>query len=120
MEIYNKKASEDTPKVILDADNGIFELSGVSVMNDATGFYKPILEWLRRYAKSPGMETVFIFKMEWFNTPSSKMILDVMMELKKIQNIKVVWYYHEELDEDEEIGVEFSEITEIPFDFRTL
>lgn len=120
MEVYNEKADEDRPMVVLDAGNGIFEISGVSVMNDATGFYKPILDWLRKYVKKPNSETVFVFKMEWFNTPSSKMLLDVLMELKKIENIKVIWYYHEELTEDEEIGVEFSEITEIPFDFRTL
>jgi len=112
------KATEDTPTVRLDADNGIFELAGRSLMDDATAFYNPIIHWLRVYAQKPNQETVFHFKMEWFNTPSSKLILDVLMQLRKIPHAKVVWYHHDDVDEEDDIGMEFAEIVEIPFEFR--
>ena len=50
MEVINIEATDETPKVILDADQGIFEFSGKSLPEDVTVFYDPIIEWLEEQA----------------------------------------------------------------------
>lgn len=119
MEILNLEGTEDTPKILLDKNNGIFEISGRSLPEDSTEFYNPILEWLDNYSKSPNANTDFDFKLEYFNTASSKLILDVLSKLEEIPGIKVNWYFHEDDEDMEEAGEEFSELVDIEFEFKT-
>ncbi len=119
MEILNLEGTEDTPKILLDKNNGIFEISGRSLPEDSTEFYNPILEWLDTYSKSPNANTDFDFKLEYFNTASSKLILDVLSKLEEIPGIKVNWYFHEDDEDMEEAGEEFSELVDIEFEFKT-
>jgi len=119
MEILNLEGTEDTPKIILDKKNGIFEISGRSLPEDSADFYRPVLEWIGGYAKEPNGSTEFVLKLEYFNTASSKLILDVLSALEDIQNMKIMWYYHEDDEDMEEAGEEFSELVEIPFEFKT-
>lgn len=119
MEIINLEGTEDTPKIILDKGNGIFEISGRSLPEDSAEFYRPIIEWLERYATAPNSKTNFVFKLEYFNTASSKLILDILSRLEDIAGITIHWYFHEDDEDMQEAGEEFSELVEIPFEFKT-
>jgi hypothetical protein len=119
MEILNLEGTEDTPKIILDKKNGILEISGRSLPENSAEFYKPVLDWIKKYAGEPNPATDFVFKLEYFNTASSKLILDVLSALEDIRGIKVQWYFHEDDEDMEEAGQEFSELVEIPFEFKT-
>lgn len=119
MEILNLKGTEDTPSIILDKKNGIFEISGRSLPEDSAEFYKPVIEWIKVYAEDSNPTTDFTFKLEYFNTASSKLILDVLSALEEVKNIKVSWYFHDDDEDMEEAGQEFSELVEIPFEFKT-
>ena len=117
MDILDLEGTEDTPRIVLDKKKGIMEISGRSLPEDSTDFYKPVLDWIEAYAKDPNPATVFVFKLEYFNTASSKLILDVLYALEDLNGIKVRWYFHEEDEDMEEAGQEFSELVEIPFEF---
>jgi hypothetical protein len=119
MEILKLEGTADTPTIILDKANGIFEISGRSLPEDSVEFYKPVLEWIAGYAKSPNPSTSFTFKLEYFNTSSSKLILDVLSALEAIAGMSIEWCYQEEDEDMEEAGKEFSELVEIPFAYKT-
>jgi hypothetical protein len=119
MEILKLEGTEDTPKIMLDKSNGIFEISGRSLPEDSAEFYRPVLEWIGNYGKDPNDSTEFVFKLEYFNTASSKLILDVLSALEDIKSMKIMWYFHEDDEDMEEAGQEFSELVEIPFEFKT-
>lgn len=112
--------TDDTPKVILDPDNGVFEISGKSLPEDVTSFYEPILSWLDTYAESPLEKTEFSFKLIYFNTASSKALLDVLMKLEELSEagneVLVKWYYPDDDEDMEEAGEEYAEIVDIPFE----
>jgi len=118
METLQLEGTEDTPRIILDKNKGDMEISGRSLPEDSTEFYKPVLEWIKAYAKDPNPTTRFAFKLEYFNTSSSKLILDILYVLEDIHDIKVEWYFHDEDEDMEEAGQEFSELVEIPFEFK--
>jgi len=119
MEILNLEGTEDTPKIMLDKENGIFEISGRSLPEDSAEFYAPILDWIEQYGKDPNPQTNFVFKLEYFNTASSKLILDLLSALEDIDGMSIAWYFHEDDEDMEEAGEEFSELVEIPFEFKT-
>ena len=52
MNILNLEGTEDTPKIILDKSNGIFEISGRSLPEDSAEFFQPVLDWLKSYEES--------------------------------------------------------------------
>jgi len=118
MEIINLEGTEDTPKIILDKTNKIFEISGRSLPEDSAEFYQPVLDWIHEYAKDPLPETIFAFKLEYFNTASSKLILDVLTALEEIKNAKVHRYFNEEDEDMEEAGEEFSELVDVEFELK--
>lgn len=119
MEILDLEGTEDTPKIILDKGNGILEISGRSLPEDSAEFYQPILEWIEGYENDPNPTTQFIFKLEYFNTASSKLILDVLSALEEIESMSIIWYFHEDDEDMEEAGEEFSELVNLPFEFKT-
>lgn len=119
MDTLHLEGTEDTPGIILDKKKGVMEISGRSLPEDSAEFFKPVLDWIEQYANDPNPVTVFVFKLEYFNTASSKLILDVLYALEDIQGIRIQWYFHEEDEDMEEAGQEFSELVEIPFDFKT-
>jgi len=118
MNALDLEGTPDTPRITLNKDSGIFEVSGRSLPEDVIEFYTPVIEWIKAYAKAPNAKTVFIFKLDYFNTASSKLILEMLNTLKDINGIQVEWYY---LEDDEDIldaGKEFSEQVTIPFNFK--
>ncbi len=122
MRVIKIQGSDDTPKVILDAnpENPTFEISGRSLPEDVVAFYDPILEWLDEYAQSPLSKTVFDFKLEYFNTASSKLLLDVLLKLEDMyddgNDVLVRWHFPDDDEDMEEAGEEYADIVEVPFE----
>ena len=120
METIKILGTDDTPTVILDAENDIFEISGRSLPEDVTAFYDPILNWLDEYATGSNPKTVFTFKLVYFNTASSKLLLDILMKLEEMheegKDILVKWYYPEDDEDMQEAGEEYADIVDVPFE----
>ena len=118
MDVVNIEGTEDTPKVVFDKGANVFEISGRSLPEDAAEFYQPLLDWLDAYAADANPSTDFVVKLEYFNTASSKLILDVLTKLEDIENVKVSWYFYDDDEDMEEAGEEFSELIEVEFDLK--
>lgn len=96
------ETTEDTPRIYFDQSKGIFEISEKSLPEDAVEFYNPIIEWIGKYSKSPNKVTNFNFKLDYFNTASSKQLIKILLLLEKIarkHDVNINWYYRE-IDED--------------------
>lgn len=120
MEKIIREATDETPKVILDVESGEFEFSGKSLPEDVTQFFNPILDWFDNYGLSPSAATKVVFKMDYFNTASSKLILDILMKLEEIHEehggIQIDWYFREDDEDMEEAGEEYADIVDVPFE----
>src|SRR5512133_172563 len=120
METVKIQGTEDTPKIMLDKENDIFEISGRSLPEDVSSFYEPVLNWLNEYAETPNAKTVFNFKLTYFNTASSKLLLDILMKLEEMhekgQNVLIKWHYPEDDEDMAEAGEEYSDIVDVPFE----
>jgi hypothetical protein len=119
MELINIEGTPKTPTVTMDPNSGVVGIKGRSIPENSIEFYKPIVDWLEEYAKTPQPKTVVNVQLEYFNTSSSKCILDVFKKLellKKEQNEVVINWYYEEDDEDMlEAGEDYESIIKVPF-----
>ncbi|MEM9023219.1 MAG: DUF1987 domain-containing protein [Bacteroidota bacterium] len=106
--------------MVLDANTGYFEFNGVSLAENVFTFYQPVVTWLEAYAGKPAANTEIVFSMEYFNTASSKMILDLLMILERVHQqgngVKVVWKFEEDDSDMEWAGEEYAELVELPFE----
>ncbi len=120
MEIIKIQGGDDIPSVILDAEDGIFQISGRSMPEDVTAFYDPILEWLKELADNYSNKIIFEFKLEYFNTASSKLLLDVLMKLEEMHDagkeVLVKWYFPDDDEDMEEAGEEYADIVDVPIE----
>jgi hypothetical protein len=120
METIKIQGTEDTPKVILDKEKEIMEISGRSLPEDVASFYEPVLTWLEEYAQNPNQKTIFNFKLVYFNTASSKLLLDILMKLEEIHeaghDVLIRWHFPEDDEDMEEAGEEYADIVDVPFE----
>ncbi|MCE3226838.1 MAG: hypothetical protein K0S32_1389 [Bacteroidetes bacterium] len=112
--------TEDTPDIVYSPEGNEFVISGRSLPEDVSNFYKPVFEWLEQLTSTHGNSLKFVFKLEYFNTASSKIILDILLKLEEIQaegknSFSIEWYYTDGDDDMVEAGEEYKELVEIPF-----
>lgn len=112
------KGTSDIPEIQLDVELDRFLIAGMSMPEDVKEFYRPILEWLKNYIDNPKEKTFFDFKLIYFNTASSKLILEILYLLKRGIDaghfIEVSWAYDEDDEEMLEAGEDYAEIVEMP------
>lgn len=110
----------DTPEIILNKEDGIISFSGKSMPENTKEFFEPIIQWIDNYTINPSKETHLIFKMEYFNTVSSRRIMEILEKIYEISgkksNIKVDWHYDENDLDMKKAGEEFSMIVGIPIE----
>ena len=114
------ESGDKTPFVHLNMATGQLKFEGRSIPENAQEFYRPLLAWIEHYLSAPMGETVLFLNLEYFNTSSSKIILEMMMKLKRAHDrgakVLVKWLYHEEDEEMEEAGNDYASLLDIPFD----
>lgn len=113
VEIISLEGTEDTPKIVLDASRGVFEISGRSLPEDAMDFYEPVVEWFDAHKQNLKNIKVF-FKLEYINSASTKACVDVLKSLEPITQAKVIWVYYDEDIED--LGKQFARLVKVPFE----
>ncbi|MCI5055575.1 MAG: DUF1987 domain-containing protein [Flavobacteriales bacterium] len=121
---YTRAETSMTPFVDFDPEKGIFDMRGKSIPEDAVSFYKPIMEWLDNYGESPQPATEVNISLEYFNTNSSKFILDLFFKLVTFHksgktSVTINWIVSEDDDDMIEAGEDYAAIVEVPMNILT-
>jgi hypothetical protein len=119
--------TSSTPLVVLDPDKRFGLISGESRPSDVREFYDQILSWMNEFSsyltKSDNSKDPFTFSfdLEYFNSSSGKLILDICKVLARLKtkgiNIIVNWYSETEDEDMLEAGKEMSRIVNLPFEY---
>lgn len=115
------KETEDTPLIHYDPNSGIFKIEGNSIPENAYLFYDPILIWLDKYIENPKEKIEFIFQMKMISSSSSKMFFDILNKIDALNEntnseVKVTWLYSIYDDEIREIGLDYRDFINVPFE----
>lgn len=76
--------TNSTPEVVLDKEKKCFYIKGDIMPEDSFRFFEPIFKWFEEYAKSPLDTTVLDITLNIINTSSTRQIILILKELKKI------------------------------------
>ena len=113
--------TQDTPEIILNKIENQFDFFGTSIPENTKKFYQPILNWINNYIEDANEETVVNFKMTYFNTSSTKSLLDIMIQFKQLaKNGKMLiinWYFSADDEDMLEAGEGFSKMVRFPFNY---
>ena len=119
MESLIIEPKSNTPYIKFDYSTGIMDLKGRSTPENSVEYYDPILSWLDQYRNVPKPKTIVNVQFEYFNTSSSKCILDVLKKFVLIHkagnDVIVNWFYEEEDEDMQEAGEDYSDILDVPF-----
>ena len=94
------------PTVNFDSKTGVCELEGESYLEETIKFYTPLFAWIKEYTETVKGPLKFNFRLSYFNTSSSKCLVDILDMLKKYQKsgeVEVNWYYDDSEEHLEEV-----------------
>ncbi|MBV6647296.1 MAG: DUF1987 domain-containing protein [Cyclobacteriaceae bacterium] len=110
----------NTPYVSIDYSKGILEVRGSSSPINVLAFYQPIFEAIRDFSSSAPTISAD-FGMEFMNTSSTRCIFLMLKELKELattgKEVTVNWMFEEDDHEMLEVGEDFQELVDVPFNF---
>jgi hypothetical protein len=123
MERYFVEATKMTPQIELDPDKKVFSLTGNSRPENPMQFYKPMFEWLNAFFEETSEKMIFEVKMDYFNTSTSKILLDLFELFEKFaesKDIHVIWYYQSDDEEMQEAGEELLDLVELSHEIKEI
>lgn len=119
MEIFKIKETPKTPLFVLDFQKGHIRLEGKSILENANELFNPVIQALKRFQLNWKGNSLVEIKLDYFNTSSSKHILDILKILELIHRsgntVNIYWYYNDEDEEMEEVGKDYKAILKAPF-----
>lgn len=130
MNRYYIEETEFTPEIVLDIEARIFSFKGVSRPEDVLKFYLPAINWIRDFEQEMLIHAnlkyqitsiTVDFHLSYFNSASSKMLLQLLENIKKLQSkgidIIINWRYDEADEQMYDDGLDLSESVDMPFNF---
>lgn len=111
--------TEKTPAVSVDGGQGLFTITGCSIPENADRFYSPLQDLVERYAQAPAVRTVLHVELSYFNSSSSKYLLDLMKLLADVHasgrsNVTVEWWYAKDDLDMKEAGEDYRSLLDLP------
>lgn len=124
MEKLHIEGSAKTPSVSFDGQVGILEMRGRSIPENSIEFFQPLMDWIDAYGSKPTSETRVDMKLEYFNTSSSKCILDLFKRLEKISHgdseVLINWFYETDDEDMQEAGEDYAAIVDLKFEIQEI
>ena len=112
------EGSAKTPTVEFEGVGKLL-IKGRSIPENSIEFYKPVIDWIGAYGGEPKDVTEVNVQLEYFNTSSSKCILDLFKKLEAIHKggneVAINWYYEEDDEDMLEAGEDYQAIIKVPF-----
>ena len=114
----NIKGTLKTPSITFSKVGNHLVIKGRSTHENPARFYRPLISILKKGAVLTDERIEIDIKLEYFNTPSSLVLLDVLKQLQSLNTTKnevvINWYYDEEDEDLLEVGKDYSRILNNP------
>jgi len=112
-------ATDKTPAVEINFDLGFFSISGCSIPENADRFYSPIQDSVERYALTPHTKTTVRIALTYFNSSTSKYLLDLLKRLEDVHasgrsQVVLEWCFARGDLDMKEAGEDYRSLVEFP------
>ena len=115
----NIPRTDRTPDVLFDTDSGIIEMKGCSIHENADGFFMPLLDMMEEYIRKPAPTTRVVLNLSYFNSSSSKYILDLLKLLDEVHaaglgTVTMEWHHDQDDLDMAEAGQDYKALLDMP------
>lgn len=112
-------ATDKTPAVLLDPVNGAMRITGCSIPENADRFFSPLYDAVDRYAEHPAKRTEVHVDLTYFNSSTSKYLLDVFKRLEDAHTdgatkVELVWHHMADDLDMKEAGEDYRSLLRFP------
>jgi hypothetical protein len=112
-------ATDKTPAVLLDPVNGAMRITGCSIPENADRFFGPLYDAVDRYAEHPAKLTDVQVDLTYFNSSTSKYLLDVFKRLEDAHasgstKVELVWHHMADDLDMKEAGEDYRSLLRFP------
>lgn len=110
--------TDQTPRLVLDAEAGTMELVGICYVEDPMDFFAVAFEWMDEYFASGKTELHCVINITYLNTAASKAFRSLMRHMDQHctsgRNITITWYYEDGDDDALDMGNFYSTNLRVP------
>lgn len=112
-------STDTTPEVLFDPQQGSLRIAGCSIPENAEGFFRPLLNRLEQYVAQPAGHTSVLIALRYFNSSTSKYLLDLLKLLNEVHlsgtgTVELEWRYEQDDLDMEEAGQDYRALLEMP------
>jgi len=113
--------SEDEPEIILDKAKNILKFSGTSIPEDPEKLFRPVMNWVNQYLKSPNPKTSIEFMMEYYNSSTARFFVEMLEKFEELNDrtgsVSIIWKCRKDDVVMVERGEDLKAIINLPFKF---
>ena len=124
MKYIKLKASENTPYVKVDPEEGVVVIRGNSFPENGMEFYRPIIDMVEELHLKSSRPISINLALGYFNTVSSKCFIDLFRMLKKSEDTggkaTINCSYEKDGDEMRETGEDYANLLDMQFNMVEL
>ena len=96
MSAIRLEGTAKTPEVEFNDAPLSMSISGRSIPENSIEFYQPLMDWVQTHLTRAEAEVEISIRLEYFNTSSSKCLMDLLKRVEKSPvQARVSWYYEE-------------------------
>ncbi len=121
MEAYLVHGTAKTPSILLDPKAGTLEMKGRCIPENTIEFFRNLLDAVEAFGKTNPKKFEITLQLEYFNTSSSKCLLDLFKNTEVLMNngaqTHINWIYDQDDEEWLEVGKDYESMTEVPFKY---
>lgn len=111
------KGTMDSPAVSFTPSTGIFLIEGRSLQEDPQAFFSIVIDWLSSNVMGKKIPVHFQYKMDYFNSSSSRYLMKILMMLNKEPEwYRMTWFVEEGDEVIFEKGEEYKLLLDFPVD----
>lgn len=115
------KGTYKTPDIVFDIKKGVINIKGRSLTDNASLFYKPLIDILYKISEDKSSIIVNIH-LEYINANSRKYFMEIFRSLEvllnKGKNVQINWFYDDPDEDIFETGMDYRSLVNIPFDIK--
>jgi hypothetical protein len=116
-------STDETPEINFNT-NGQLLLKGISVPENVSNFYLPLIAWIQELEKTQPREVTLVFEIEYINTASTRVFIDLVKKVMSLKNdkcsSKIVWRHEEEDEDNLDLGKDLEYSAKTTFEFQVI